>query len=127
MSKFNEILNSSNPSDALLGEQIDKINTEVYEQRINSYLVIRRHGRTVTINGYMGNIDFSKGTVTIGKINDEIGVPTTVIRTLCNCGSNAYTVGTLGYMVIDASGTINVTSAYTGTSGAIYVSCSYTI
>lgn len=103
---------------------------DVVEQKINGdYLVARRHGKTVTINGYVSNMTFTANTeVLIGTVNTSIGRPVTngSVRTLCNIGSNAYSVGTVGYLIIQKDGKIYAKSAYSGT-GAVYFSCSYTI
>lgn len=96
-------------------------------QAISTYLLARRSGRTITINGYIANISFTANTATlIGNVNTTVGRPHDSVRTLCNVGANAYSVGTLGYLIVQQDGNIYVTTAYEGT-GAVYVSLSYTI
>lgn len=96
-------------------------------QAISTYFLARRSGRTITINGYIANISFTANTATlIGNVNTTVGRPHESVRTLCNVGANAYTVGTLGYLIVQQDGNIYVTTAYEGT-GAVYVSLSYTI
>lgn len=128
MADMKKALAQWDAADELLAEKIEKNETDVVTQKINGYLIIRKHGRTVTVNGYITGINFTgSGSVTIGIINENLR-PKEVIRTLCNCGANAYSVGTLGYMAIsNDTGEIKVSTSYTNASGAVYVSCAYTI
>lgn len=93
---------------------------------IASSLFIRKSGRTVTINGYCSGVTFTGAntSTSLGKIGDFL--PQSTIRGLCAIGANAYSVGSLGYVALDTSGSLYVSSSSAQSNRAVYFSLAYT-
>lgn len=92
---------------------------------VNNGLFIRKSGRTVTINGYCSGVTFSGANVStvLGTLSDYY--PPYTIRALCAIGANAYSVGTLGYVALDANGSLYARSPSALSNRAVYFSIAY--
>ena len=90
-----------------------------------SNLTVRQSGKTVYVGGWVSNATITANAEV--KIADISGVslPSDVVRTFCNVGSNAYSVGTVSYISLGTSGGLYVNSSNGGTGKAIYFDICY--
>ena len=131
MSKFDEILNSSDASDALLGEQIDKIEQKKLDKgytwaKLGTTFTLRQTGNVVVANGYIQNINATANTqTTIGHIPSDIGYPIEAVRSICSIGDNAYTLGTLAYLTVATNGDVIIKCPESKTNASVFVNFCY--
>ena len=88
-------------------------------------IVARRVGHVVTVNGYISGMSLASGENHIGTISVSGYLPAASVRTYCNVGANAYSVGTLSYLVMSTDGKLYITTSNTGSNKVAYFSFSY--
>ena len=88
-------------------------------------LLVRQSGQTVTVFGAVTGLTLTANTeTTIGTISGGL-LPASPVRGLCSVGSNAYTVGTLSYVAIGATGNVVITTSNGGSGKAVYFNLTY--
>ena len=100
--------------------------TQASGQSITDYLLIRQSGHVVSVWGYLNNVTISSGTTIIGTISN-VSLPADAVRTHCNIGANAYTIGTIAYIGIGTSGNVEIfsPSGGVGSGKTIYFAVSW--
>lgn len=116
MSKFDEILNSSDASDALLGEQIDKINESIEESK-NEFAVSITNETPVTAPNfekykYVSIMSFNSSS----QILNAMTIPSSIIKgsrtVFLRFVSASNTVYNAAVVIADASITVTQLSNY---------------
>lgn len=98
------------------------------QQSVNvSNLKIVQYGKIVVMFGFITNVNITSSNTnqTIGTIRD-VPAPSTAVRTYCNVGDNAYSIGAVSYLYIGTDGIVIKTSS-AGSGKAVYLNAVWVV